>query len=130
MARRWLVDGMNVIGTRPDGWWKDRRGAMRALADSLDAFARRAGDEVTAVFDQDPRLGTEVGSVRVVVASRKGPNAADHEIVDLLAADEDPGGVWVVTSDRWLEEQVESLGARVVHSKKFRDQLDSAGEAG
>ena len=34
---RWIVDGMNVIGSRPNGWWRDRPGAMRALTDELGA---------------------------------------------------------------------------------------------
>jgi hypothetical protein len=43
MAPRWLVDGMNVIGARPDGWWRDRPGAQRRLAEKLAARAREAG---------------------------------------------------------------------------------------
>lgn len=37
---RWLVDGMNVIGTRPDGWWRDRAGATARLRDRLVRWAR------------------------------------------------------------------------------------------
>ena len=51
---RWLVDGMNVIGARPDGWWRDRRGAMRSLTEELDEFAEESGDEVAVVFDGRP----------------------------------------------------------------------------
>ena len=40
---RWIVDGMNVIGSRPDGWWRDRRGAMRRLVEELGALARASG---------------------------------------------------------------------------------------
>ncbi|EUA20673.1 hypothetical protein I552_6823 [Mycobacterium xenopi 3993] len=40
---RWIVDGMNVIGSRPDGWWEDRRRAMVALVDSLDRWASTTG---------------------------------------------------------------------------------------
>ncbi|MGB8503138.1 MAG: RNA-binding protein, partial [Mycobacterium sp.] len=36
---RWIVDAMNVIGSRPDGWWKDRRRAMVALVDRLERWA-------------------------------------------------------------------------------------------
>jgi hypothetical protein len=54
---RWLVDGMNVIGSRPDGWWRDRAGAMRALAVELDRFADATGDQVTVVFDGQPGQG-------------------------------------------------------------------------
>src|SRR5437660_1240678 len=45
---------MNVIGSRPDGWWRDRPGAMRALARRLEELAARTGDEVTVVFDGRP----------------------------------------------------------------------------
>ena len=32
---RWYVDAMNVIGSRPDGWWRDREGAIRRLVDEV-----------------------------------------------------------------------------------------------
>ena len=41
LAVRWLVDGMNVIGTRPDAWWKDRHAAMVRLVDLLERLGRR-----------------------------------------------------------------------------------------
>ena len=36
---RWLIDGMNVIGTRPDGWWRDRDAAMLRLVDRIERWA-------------------------------------------------------------------------------------------
>ena len=36
---RWIVDGNNVMGSRPDGWWRDRENAARALAEQVAAFA-------------------------------------------------------------------------------------------
>src|SRR2546427_5458138 len=45
---RWIVDGMNVIGSRPDGWWRDRGRAMTALADKLGQGATTEADEVTS----------------------------------------------------------------------------------
>src|SRR4051812_45855217 len=44
---RRVVDGMNVIGTRPDGWWRDRPGAQRRLVGELAAL----GEPLTVVFD-------------------------------------------------------------------------------
>jgi hypothetical protein len=35
---RWIVDAMNVIGTRPDGWWRDRHAAMVRLVDLLERW--------------------------------------------------------------------------------------------
>src|SRR5690242_20378972 len=69
-TRRWIVDGMNVIGSRPDGWWRDRPAAMRALAERLGAYAAETGDEVTVVFDGKP-FELEAEGVRVVFASRR-----------------------------------------------------------
>ena len=44
---RWIVDGMNVIGTRPDAWWKDRDAAMLKLVDMLERWAASDGEDVT-----------------------------------------------------------------------------------
>ena len=49
---RWLIDGMNVIGTRPDAWWKDRHGAMVRLVDLLERWVAASGEDVTVVFEQ------------------------------------------------------------------------------
>ena len=51
---RFVVDGMNVIGSRPTGWWRDRPGAMRGLVEELREFAAREGHDVTVVFDGRP----------------------------------------------------------------------------
>jgi predicted RNA-binding protein with PIN domain len=48
---RWLVDGNNVMGSRPDGWWRDRPAAMQRLVSALDDLAAETGDEVAVVFD-------------------------------------------------------------------------------
>ena len=50
---RWLVDASNVIGSRPDGWWRDRTGATQRLLDALREFARDE-DEVVVVLDAGP----------------------------------------------------------------------------
>ncbi|HEU4898990.1 MAG TPA: NYN domain-containing protein [Actinomycetota bacterium] len=126
--RRLLVDGMNVIGSRPDRWWNDRDGAVRRLVAELDRFAAATGEDVTVVFDRRPPdldPGRH-GAVEVGFASRRGRNAADHEIVAMVAADPDPGGLVVVTSDRRLAERVRELGARIEPSMRFRRRVDQA----
>jgi hypothetical protein len=45
LATRWLIDGMNVIGSRPTGWWRDRSKAMRELVQELEAFAGEHPDD-------------------------------------------------------------------------------------
>jgi YacP-like NYN domain len=115
-AVRWVVDGMNVIGSRPDGWWKDRTGAMRALVERLGAF----DEPVTVVFDGRRRDVGEAAGVEVRFAA-----VADDEIAALVAADPDPAGLRVVTSDSALAARVRAHGARVEGAGRFRDVIES-----
>ena len=115
---------MNVIGSRPDGWWRDRTGAMRRLTAELDALARDTGEPVTVVFDGRPFPVQDAGDIDVRFASRSGRNAADDDIADLVAGAADPGELRVVTSDRELAERVRAHGVEVVGAKQFRDRLD------
>jgi predicted RNA-binding protein with PIN domain len=119
---RWLVDGMNVIGSRPDRWWRDRAGAMRSLAESLADFAAETGEPVTLVLDGSPlEPPIDAGGVAVRFAPG-GPNAADREIVTALESDPSPGEVRVVTSDAELSERAQELGAEVVGAGSFRSR--------
>jgi predicted RNA-binding protein with PIN domain len=120
---RVLVDGMNVIGSRPTGWWRDRPRAMRELVDALDAYAEETGEEVAVVFDGRP---VELNATRVEVAfaSRRGRDAADDDIAGRVAADADPAGLQIVTSDARLAERVREHGAEVVGAGGFRRRLD------
>ena len=120
---RWIVDGMNVIGSRPTGWWRDRPGAMRALVSELGEFAASEGDEVTVVFD-GKGFELEGEAVRVMFATRRGPNAADDDIAALVERDDAPGELSVVTSDGDLARRVRDAGAAVVGAGQFRRRLD------
>jgi hypothetical protein len=113
-----FIDAMNVIGSRPDGWWKDREGAMRRLVDDVRDWAT---DDVTVVLDSGPDdlIGT-VGRLTVVRARRKGRDAADDEIARLVA----PGDT-VVTSDHALADRVRAAGAQVEGAGSFRRRLVS-----
>jgi predicted RNA-binding protein with PIN domain len=121
---RWLVDGMNVIGTRPDGWWKDRDAAMLRLVKTLEEWAAHAGEDVTVVFERPPRPPIRSTVIEVTHAKRPGPNAADDEIVRRLKADPQPSAVRVVTSDRWLADQVWAAGASVEGADSFRARVE------
>ena len=121
--RRLLVDGMNVIGSRPTGWWRDRPGAIRELVESLTAYAGQTGHQVSVVFDGKP-MDVAAGPVEVLFASRAGPDAADDEIVKRVAADPEPEELTVVTSDSRLAQRVRERGAEVVGAGGFRRQLD------
>ena len=105
---RWIVDGMNVIGSRPTGWWHDRPGAMQQLVHELEVL----DDPVTVVFDGRPFDVQDAGDIDVRFASRSGRNAADDDIAELVAGAADPGELTVVTSDRELVARVRGHGVR------------------
>ncbi|OBH57896.1 RNA-binding protein [Mycobacterium colombiense] len=121
---RWIVDGMNVIGSRPDGWWKDRNGAMVTLVESLGRWASAQGETVTVVFERPPSAAITSSVVEIAHAPRAAANSADDEIVRMVATDAAPRDIRVVTSDRALTERVRSLGASVHRSEGFRDLID------
>jgi predicted RNA-binding protein with PIN domain len=115
---RWLVDGMNVIGSRPDGWWRDRAGAMRRLVTELEQL----DESVAVVLDGKP-FDLSSDNVEVVFASRRGPNAADDDIAARVAADPEPNSLTVVTSDADLARRVREDGANVEGAGAFRRRL-------
>jgi predicted RNA-binding protein with PIN domain len=118
--RRLVVDGMNVIGSRPDGWWRDRDGAVRKLLTRLQELASTSGDDATLVLDGRPLTDVpegDHGGVHVRYATRGGRNAADDRIVELVGADTDPASITVVTSDRELAQRLHDLGADVVGAR-------------
>jgi predicted RNA-binding protein with PIN domain len=124
-----IVDGMNVIGSRPDGWWRDRRRAMGSLVERLEALAEEEADPVTVVFDGQPfELGRREdarATVEVRFASRPGPNAADDAIIGLVEQAAHPAELCVVTSDGELADRVRALGAVVQGAGEFRRRLDA-----
>ncbi|MEE6177329.1 NYN domain-containing protein [Mycobacterium sp. 050134] len=121
---RWIVDAMNVIGSRPDGWWRDRGGAVVALVEKIDRWAAAEAEAVTVVLERPPRAPIPASVVEVAHAPRAAPNSADDEIVRLVRSDARPAGVRVVTSDRALIERVRCLGAAVFPAEGFRNLVD------
>jgi uncharacterized protein YaiI (UPF0178 family) len=92
---------------------------MAGLVAVLDDFVRSSGDDVIAVLDGNP-FKLEAADANVVFAPG-GPNAADEEILRLVASD--ARDRVVVTSDRALAEQAKALGARVMGAGEFRRRL-------
>ncbi|RMI37698.1 PIN domain-containing protein [Streptomyces triticirhizae] len=102
-----LVDGANVVGSVPDGWWRDRRGATERLRDRLAGLA--GFGEPVLVVEGAARGVASVPGVRVVSASGSG----DDAMVELVRATEPGRRCLVVTADRELRGRVRELGAEV-----------------
>jgi hypothetical protein len=121
-----IVDAANVVGSVPDGWWRDRAGAARRLRDDLSRVAATgiAGGppelvpplEVVMVVEGAARGVASISEVRVVEAHGDG----DDAIVDLVRANAGERIVSVATSDRGLRDRVAALGARVVGARQVR----------
>lgn len=119
-----VVDGMNVIGTRPDGWWRDRDAAMATLVDELERFSAASGDDVTVVFERAPRPPLRSTVITIEHAPRPKADAADYKILELVKAHPAPTTLHVVTSDHWLADAARDAGAIVEPSEGFRTRLD------
>jgi hypothetical protein len=115
-----VVDAANVVGSRPDGWWRDRAGAAGRLHDQLLATDLDV-DRVVLVLEGAARGGVPEGSNGGVV-TRHASGSGDDEIVAVcegLAGDE----VTVVTADRGLRARVTALGASCVGPRWLLDRL-------
>lgn len=123
---RWIVDGNNVFGSRPDGWWNDRDAAARRLAQAVAEWCRTHADEVALVFDAPVAAGTfELGggNLTIVESRRRGRDAADDRIVELVDAIEDDEP-WVVTSDRGLRARLPER-CQVMGAGRFLSMLEA-----
>jgi predicted RNA-binding protein with PIN domain len=118
-----VVDGNNVMGSRPDGWWRDREGATKRLVAQLGEWAAREGQDVLVVFDGAPwdEHHAQPSRVEVRFASRRGRDAADDDIAAYVADHDGP--VRVVTSDAELARRVREHGAEVVGARTLLDDL-------
>ncbi|MHC9296089.1 NYN domain-containing protein [Mycobacterium sp. LTG2003] len=121
---RWIVDGMNVIGSRPDGWWKNRGRAMTRLVEQLERWATAENQRVLVVFESPVSPPIESTVIEIANAPEAAANSADDEIVRLVTADSRPADITVVTSDSTLAERVRAAGACVRPAARFRDLID------
>jgi predicted RNA-binding protein with PIN domain len=128
LAQHIVVDGMNVVGSRPNGWWRDRDAAATTLALRLRQLAEATGLAVTLVLDGPARpslMAVDCGSVHVLYGEPNVRNSADDRIVALVAGDANPSAITVVTSDRALVVRVRALRARVQGPSSFLHDLDA-----
>ena len=134
---RLIVDVANVIGSRPDGWWRDRAAATERFVRSLDAAAHGGipaallgathdvwWPAVTAVIEGQARSMSAAPSVIEVV---RAPRDGDTSILEVAASavSRAEGPVTVVTADRELARRVVSAGARVIAPAELLRVLDA-----
>ncbi len=129
-----LVDAANVVGSRPDGWWRDRAAAAARLVARL---RRLPGTELPAAFpgpDGGPRRVLRVvvvleGAARAGVPVggsagldvRHAPGSGDDELAALAG----PGTV-LVTADRALAARATARGAEVLGPRRLLALLDAS----
>ena len=122
MATVLIVDAANVVGTRPDGWWKDRAGAARRLHEQL-IVAGVPQDHVVLVLEGGAKAGVRPGRdahVRTVHAAKDGDATI---LAEARAATERGDRVTVVTADRALDARVAGVGADTVRPSWLLDLL-------
>lgn len=122
---RWLIDGNNVYGSRPDGWWNDRDAAARRFAQRVAEWCRTHGDDVVLVFDPPVSAATfdlAGGNLTIEQATGRGRDAADDHIV-AMSADDPSGETTVVTSDRGLRARLPD-GIATMGAGRFRELID------
>ncbi|MFE2444894.1 hypothetical protein ACPEIC_23495 [Stenotrophomonas sp. NPDC087984] len=125
-----VVDAANVIGSVPDGWWRDRRGAAERLRDRLAVLARtglpdrpgvpgwatRPPVDIVMVVEGAARGVEPVEGVRVESA----PGSGDDRIVQVVAARDEGRPCLVVTADQGLRARVTALGALTTGPRSVR----------
>jgi len=131
-----VVDTANVVGSRPDGWWRDRRGAATRLrdglaelppvpADRLDLPATMWWPEIIMVTEGAARGVPEADGVAVVEADGDGDDAIVRVVADVVAT-RPQDHVVTVTADRALQARIEDAGAGHVGPSVLRELLDAA----
>jgi hypothetical protein len=150
-----VVDAANVVGSRPDGWWRDRAGAARRLAGSIVAVLVSRPDDLVELLDgtapsSAETAGSDAGAAALQVhlvlegAAGKVDDLPTHPLLDVVHAPADGDSaiaalvgelvgansdarVLVVTADRELRERVRAAGAEVTGPGAFRAALPDPG---
>ena len=116
---RVFVDGNNVMGSRADGWWRNRAGAAQRLVADIAPLARVRGGVWTIVFDgRGPRgMPPQRECLTVIHTGHGDRDGADDCIVNLVAALPDSATALVYTSDAGLRARVHAVGAQVAGAR-------------
>ena len=131
VSARVLVDVANLVGSRPDGWWRDRAGATERMLAQLSAGLPRTlelpdgafgwASEVVVVLEGEARAAADADGLRTLRADGSGDDAIAalaHE-----SAASDPGiTTLVVTADRGLRARLPA-SAQVLSPGRVLDWL-------
>ncbi|WP_203781451.1 hypothetical protein [Paractinoplanes rishiriensis] len=111
-----IVDGANVVGSVPDGWWRDRAGAAIRLRDRLATLLEPGISdisgpvEIALVVEGKAR---EIPQTTNGVRIERAPASGDDKIADLVRAAAPTRRTVVITADRGLRTRVLALGGEV-----------------
>ncbi len=122
MGTTLVVDGANVVGSRPDGWWKDRAGAARRLHEQL-VVADLPHDRVVLVLEGGAKGGVRAGRdahVTTVHAPKDGDSEIERQAEVALARGD---RVTVITADGFLRARVQGKGAMPMSPSWLLDRL-------
>jgi len=133
-----VVDAANVVGSKPNGWWRDRAAAAAGLAESLRALGDAGWPSavlglphhlwwphvVVVLEGQAKRMPDPAAPYPLEFV--RAPADGDSAIIDRVAAEADPSQAIVVTADRGLAERVRALGASVVSPAGLLAALDAS----
>ena len=125
---RVFVDGNNVMGSRPDGWWRDRAEAARRLVAEIIPLALGHGGAWTIVFDgqEPPAMPPSPACLTVIHTGHRRRDGADDRIMELVHEQADRAASLVYTSDAKLRTRVKALGTHVMGSRTLLRQLANA----
>lgn len=127
-----VVDAANVVGSRPDGWWRDRAGAARRLLTKLAVLQQRLQDttDIVVILEGAARAAVsgpdapDTGTLRVVLAPGSGDDTIAAVTAEAASQPHKPE-VTVVTADRGLRQRTDPTGAIAVGPRWLLDQLES-----
>ena len=108
-----VVDGANVVGSRPTGWWRDRAGAAQRLHQAI-AAADLGYDVVVLVLEGAAKGGQPAGDDSEVLTVHAQGSGDDAIVEQVRKRSRDGAEVVVVTADRELRERVAAAGGSSV----------------
>ncbi|ONI68876.1 hypothetical protein BWI15_29645 [Kribbella sp. ALI-6-A] len=124
-----VVDAANVIGSRPDGWWRDRAGAARRLLTTLAEYHQGPGaaTAITVILEGAARPAADAVTPTTNFQIVQAPHSGDDAIVEAVAAafaEIPTREITVVTADRGLRARVEPLGAATTGPNWLHSRLE------